>query len=198
MNFKNKEQIIEDLYSRKYKLVLGFCMRFTFGDIHEAENLTQDIFLNAYSNLDKFRGDSKVDTWFYRITKNHCLNYVRYKNQHKRHANKIYSVEKIIEDHNTLDYEHGGKYYNLYKYLEDKKQPNILNSIIQKNYLEQIIELIQTLSPLHKECILSFLDTDDFNSYEEVSEKLGVPVNTVRSRLSRARSIFKRKVKIRL
>ena len=79
-----KEKIIEDLYNRKYKSVLGYCRRFTFGDTYEAENLTHDIFLNAYNNLDNFKWHSKIDTWLYKITRNVCINYIRYKKQNKR------------------------------------------------------------------------------------------------------------------
>ena len=40
---------------------------------HDAEDVSQDVFLQAYRSLDKFRGDAKWSTWLYRITVNTCL-----------------------------------------------------------------------------------------------------------------------------
>ena len=67
---KNKEKIFDDLYKRKYKMVAGYCKRYTNGDRHEAEDLAHEIFINAYKGLDKFNNKSTVDTWLFRIMKN--------------------------------------------------------------------------------------------------------------------------------
>src|SRR5208283_1842219 len=40
----------------------------------DAEDATQEIFLNVYNNIKSFRGDSKISTWIYRITVNVCKN----------------------------------------------------------------------------------------------------------------------------
>ena len=43
----------------------------------DAEDITQDVFIRVYKNLDKFRGDSKLSTWLYRITVNTFINRTR-------------------------------------------------------------------------------------------------------------------------
>lgn len=44
------------------------------GDTSDAEDVTQDVFLQAWRSLDQFRGDSALSTWLYRVVTNRCLN----------------------------------------------------------------------------------------------------------------------------
>jgi len=56
--------------------VVGWCLRFA-GDREEACDLAQAIFAKAYVNLTSFRGDCKVSTWLYAITRSECMNYLK-------------------------------------------------------------------------------------------------------------------------
>jgi RNA polymerase sigma-70 factor (ECF subfamily) len=56
--------------------VVGWCLRFA-GDREEACDLAQAIFAKAYVNLASFRGDSKISTWLYAITRSECMNYLK-------------------------------------------------------------------------------------------------------------------------
>ena len=47
------------------------------GSPEEAEDLLQEIFLQAYRKLDSFKGDASIGTWLYRLAINHCLDHVR-------------------------------------------------------------------------------------------------------------------------
>ena len=51
-------------------------MRFT-GDKEEANDLAQAIFLKAFRQLGSFRGESKISTWLYSITRSECMNYLK-------------------------------------------------------------------------------------------------------------------------
>ncbi len=48
-------------------------------DHEDANDVTQDIFVKVWNNLDSFREDSKVFTWIYRIATNECLNFLNKK-----------------------------------------------------------------------------------------------------------------------
>ena len=54
------------------------------GDPHEAEDATQEVFVRALKSADKFRAESSVSTWLYRITTNYCLNQVRNRSTRRR------------------------------------------------------------------------------------------------------------------
>ena len=64
------------LYQRHRPLVYSICLRMT-GNTSEAEDLTQEIFIQLLGKAGSFRGDSKFSTWLYRFTTNHVLMYFR-------------------------------------------------------------------------------------------------------------------------
>ena len=59
----------------------------------EAEDLLQEIFLQAYRKLPDFRGESAVGTWLYRLAMNRCLDYL--KNRHTRAANMSTTLDEM-------------------------------------------------------------------------------------------------------
>jgi len=66
----------EELFRQHHKKVVAWCLRFT-GDRDEAHDLAQAIFLKAFRQLGSFRGESKISTWLYSITRSECMNYLR-------------------------------------------------------------------------------------------------------------------------
>ena len=64
--------IIEQYKANVFRTCLGFVH-----DREDAEELTQDVFVNIYRNLNRFKGDSTFSTWIYRIAVNSSLNHLR-------------------------------------------------------------------------------------------------------------------------
>ena len=67
---------LADLYERHRHMVYSLCLRMT-GNVMEAEDLTQDIFIQLLYKVGTFRGESKFSTWLYRLTKNQVLMHIR-------------------------------------------------------------------------------------------------------------------------
>jgi len=64
---------------RKYeKFVFAIALRYV-ASYDDAEDLTQEVFIKALNNLKKFKQDSSLKTWLYRITVNACITFVRKK-----------------------------------------------------------------------------------------------------------------------
>ncbi len=59
----------ETLYRAHVGRIYAFCLR-SCGDVHRAENLTQDTFVRAYKHLGAFKGDSALSTWLFSIALN--------------------------------------------------------------------------------------------------------------------------------
>src|SRR5437870_4767687 len=47
------------------------------GDAQEAEDLAQEVFVTLFRTLKGFRAESRLSTWIYRVTRNHCLNRIK-------------------------------------------------------------------------------------------------------------------------
>ena len=67
---------VQELFRRHYPKVVAWCLRLT-GDREDAYDLAQAIFTKAYRNLDSFRGESKISTWLYSITRSECMNFLK-------------------------------------------------------------------------------------------------------------------------
>lgn len=75
--FKNGNTSVFDRLFEKYRVPLySICYRFTRNEA-DARELTQDIFIKVYRNLEKFNEKSKFFTWLYRIAVNACLSFKR-------------------------------------------------------------------------------------------------------------------------
>jgi len=63
---KHKSQVFKTIYS--------FC-----GNTSDAEDIAQEVFISVWKNAKKFKGQSSVSTWLYRITVNKCIDWMRKK-----------------------------------------------------------------------------------------------------------------------
>lgn len=75
----NNTRLFEFLHKEFHDMVHHMCLGFVKGDIDVANDLTQEVFINTWKALDRFKGASSYKTWIYRITMNTCLNHLRNK-----------------------------------------------------------------------------------------------------------------------
>mgnify|MGYP006077029911 CR=1 FL=1 len=87
----------------------------------EAEEVSQDTFIKAYKNINKFKGDSKFSTWLYRITYHTCLDAIK---KNKNH-NISFEINEI-----TLNLVHSVE--NILEGIERKERANIMNDCLLK------------------------------------------------------------------
>ena len=110
-------------FYEKYKtLVFNLALRYT-GIMEEAEEITQDVFVAAHRHLDKFRGESDVNTWLYRITLNRCHDWSRSRSRKKRSF-----IQRWL---NANDEPEPGHWNHPGVQLEEKEELRVLMSCIQ-------------------------------------------------------------------
>ena len=85
-NLKNKRQdayslLIDNFQNKVYSTCISFVP-----NREDAEDIAQEVFLEVFNSIHKFKGDSKLSTWIYKITTNKCLEFIRKKNTKKRFA----------------------------------------------------------------------------------------------------------------
>ena len=66
----------EELYRQHARRLFSLVVR-VVGSAEDAEDLVQEVFLQAHRKLAGFRGESTLGTWLYRLTMNHCLDHLR-------------------------------------------------------------------------------------------------------------------------
>jgi RNA polymerase sigma-70 factor, ECF subfamily len=82
---------IGDLYERHSRRVYSLCFRMT-GDREEAEDLTQEVFIQLLRKIGSFRGESQFSTWLYRLTVNQVLMHIRRSTKHRQAAYDLSAI----------------------------------------------------------------------------------------------------------
>jgi len=85
-----------DQLMRKYQQRIYMHIRKMVIDHDDADDLTQEVFVKVWHNLDKFRKDSQLFTWLYRIASNECLNFLQKKR--RRYFLPIHDVRKELAE----------------------------------------------------------------------------------------------------
>lgn len=149
------EVLVKQNMKRAYFVALGF-----LGSHDSAMDISQEAFIRAYRNFDKFDKNRNFFTWYYKILKNLCLNFIR--------DNKNRNKENFLELRNKI--------------LSSDSPDFILE---EKELWQNLYEAIEKLSNDERE-ILVLREFEDM-SYAEISELLNIPEGTVMSRLYYAR-----------
>ena len=103
----------EALYRMHVDKVYGLCLRMT-GNVAEAEDCTQEAFIQAWNKLSKFRGDSAFSTWIHRIAVNTVLGRIR---KSQRERDRIQAVTDISPAPETVG--DSGNFEDLQQAVDD-------------------------------------------------------------------------------
>ncbi|MGD9588394.1 MAG: RNA polymerase sigma factor [Pyrinomonadaceae bacterium] len=165
----------EELYQRHHRRVYSICLRM-LQNPYEAEDLTQDVFIQLYRKVGSFRGDSAFTTWLHRMTVNQVLMHFRKRNV---------KFEKVTEEGDTPDQIVAG--------TADPERMPIVDKIALENAIEELPDGYKNVFLLH--------DVEGFE-HEEVARILGCSVGTSKSQLHKARlklrKLLKKKANPRL
>jgi len=147
----------EEVYRTYHRRVYAQCLRMT-RSVAEAEDLTQEVFIQLYRKLKTFRGDSLFTTWLHRLTTNAVL----------MHFRKVAArPEQTAEDAETLNGFAGGT-------------PG--GSLVDRIALD---EAIRQLSPGYR-AVFILHDIEGYE-HHQISQMLGCAVGTSKSQLHKAR-----------
>ena len=165
----------EELILKHEKIVYNVAFRM-MNHSEDAKDLSQEVFIKAYKNLEKFDERSSFSTWLYRITTNTCIDEMR-----KRKGKQSYSLEEELEN------EEGSMQRQI---ADEGDTPE--ESLLRNEQKSEILQALDTLSEEHKAAII-LRDVKGL-SYEEIAEILELSLGTVKSRISRARNQLKNEI----
>jgi len=161
---ENKE-LYSELVMRYQKKLLRYAY-YLLKNSAEAEDAVQNSFIKAYKGLFTFNVKKKFSSWIYRITHNEAINLLRKRG------------EQISLEENS--------------YLTDKlpSNDNIQLEMEKKDIGKKVRQILLTLPSKYKEPLILYFLED--KSYEDISDILRLPVNTVGTRISRGKTMLKK------
>lgn len=146
-----------------YRAASGFVYNVAYRIVHsreDAEEVTQEVFLNIYRNLKYFRLESSFKTWAYRIATNCAINHFKGAAREKTRREEYYKSSDPWQAVN-----------------ESRKNGMACD--------EAINLLLKAINPDQRACVV--LRNVEGLSYRQIADTLKISINTVRSRLKRAR-----------
>lgn len=165
---KGDPRAFRELVRRHQDRVFSMNLRM-LGDRHEAEDVSQEVFVAVHRHLPRFRGECKLSTWIYRVARNHCLNRLKY-NERRESGGEA--------DLDRLDAaEHPGL-------STPPERPD--RALLGAEERTQVQRALQRLSAEHR--LIVILRDIEGMSYEDIGRIAELPPGTVKSRLHRARS----------
>ena len=177
------ERAFNELVKAYERRVFGLVFRM-LNNRAEAEDLTQEVFVQVFKAIGTFRGESKLSTWVYRIAVNLCKNRAKY--LRVRHTGEQDQLDDVAE---RLP-------------LSQARNANVAqvarpDEAMAGRQVEEIVrQAISEVDENFRECLI-LCDVEEL-SYEEIAEITQLPAGTVKSRIFRARAQLRELVEKKL
>lgn len=164
--FQNGEQEVFRYLVERYQEKVRNIVFSIFNDVDLVDDISQEVFIKVFKALPNFRFESSFYTWIYRITVNKCRDELR-----KKKVKRFFSFASFEKATNL-------------------KIENMATTTFDDENMMGVIE--ETLKKLPEKFRMPIILKDiDGLSYDEIAEVLDCQVGTVKSRLSRGRTMLK-------
>lgn len=140
------------------------------GNCEEAEDVLQDVLLKVYKNLFSFKAHASFKVWLYRIAINTCNSFLRH-----RKLKRILSLDWLYESEPGIELESSLDFHS---------------NIDRREEFNRLLSALSGLSKSDRQLLILWAYEE--LSYEEISGICSIPLGTVKSRLSRAKSQFRK------
>lgn len=156
---------------KKYKKIVLTLIRRMIKDEDDVDDLVQETFIKAFSALNTFQYGYSFSSWIYRIASNNCIDFLR---------KKRFTMVSISSQYDDSDEDHE------IEIKDNSYQPDI--SLMNDEKKQLLLDAIEKLPENYRE-IIKMRHEEDMD-YKEISDKLNLPLGTVKAHLFRARKIL--------
>ncbi|MCW2119503.1 RNA polymerase sigma factor [Flavobacterium sp. 7A] len=163
----------QDMYKQHKSLVYNVALSYV-QNVEDAEEITQDVFVQLHQSIGTFKSQSSLKTWIYRIAINKSLDFLKHKKSQKRFFIFGKRSDNEYEIQNISNFEHPGIL------LENKEKSKLLFEVIN--------ELVE------KQKTAFILSKIDGLTNPEISVIMEITVSAVESLLFRAKENLKKKL----
>lgn len=165
----------EELVEFHQEKVLNTCFRFV-NNKEDAEDLTQEVFIEVYRSIGHFREDAELSTWIYRIAVNKSLDFIRKKKRKKRFA-FVLSLTGFGDEE---------------KELQIPALPNPQTDLEQKERIQILNRAIDSM-PENQKVAITLSKYEGFSN-NEIAEIMETSVSAVESLVHRAKNNLHKKL----
>jgi RNA polymerase sigma-70 factor (ECF subfamily) len=158
--------LAESYQRRVYLLALHYCR-----DSHDAEDLSQEVWLKAFRALGSFRGEASFYTWLRHIIVNSFLNYRRASIRRLRNTRTSADIESLVEMNESNN-------------QTPTRSQDAEGDIHTKILLDRVLEALGELTPQQR--LIFLLKHREGMTYEEISKAFGCSTGTAKKALFRA------------
>jgi RNA polymerase sigma-70 factor, ECF subfamily len=183
----NEQDIIKGLHEKDEKAFRKVVEAFKknvyhtcFGFVHnkqDAEDIAQDVFIELYRSVTKFRGDSKLSTWVYRICVNKSLNHIR---KHKN-SKLLYPIEMLFRGVRDEDSR------------VEMTEPSSHEDGVERKEMKRVLHQAIDSLPENQRTAFTLSKFDDL-SYNEIAEVMKTSLSAVESLIHRAKLSLQKKL----
>lgn len=166
----DREQVFERLFERYSQPVSYFFARRGFTP-EECLELTQETFIGVYRGMDRFRHESKVETWLFTIAANIWRNEIRSRSAEKREGQEIPLDGELDSGPRLIEV--------------PAADEGPLADLIERERRARVREALDKLPPQMRRCLTLRIDRQ--LKYREIAEILQISIDTVKSQLFQAR-----------
>lgn len=163
------EQLVK-LYSKYVYTTAFFMMR----DTHDAEDISQEVFVKVYLSISNFRGLSSFKTWIRKLTINTCIDKLRIK---AKTSDKKVGLESFEDS---------------FEIIFPSFNHNLEKNFLTRETLKEVLDIIVQMDESYR-IPLILRDLQDY-SYREIASLINKPIGTVKTNIHRARKIIKEKL----
>jgi len=172
---KGEQKAYDRLMSKYQQMIHNLIFRMIYKK-EDVEDLSQEAFIKAFNSLEKFDKQFSFATWLCKIATNNCIDYLRKKKL------STFSIDKEIEsDEDNMQFEIPDKNFTPDKNILDSERKKVLQ------------DAIQSLPEKYRQVII--LRHQEEMDYEEIAEKLDLPLGTIKAHIFRAREMLYKSLK---
>ena len=161
-----QEKLLAEFTEEYMEKIFYFCLKRT-GNNFEAEDLTQDIAINVFCEINKGTVPSCFSAWVWQIVRNRYYVWAK-----KKHLQTELVTDEDISECDIMD-----------------ENSNVVDSIIEEEQLSLLRRELAFIKDEYRNILVAYY-IDDM-SIRQISENVSLPVETVKKRLQRARNILK-------
>ena len=177
------------IYDKYFGYIQYYCYMKMRGDNNLAKDLTHEIMIKVYQNLDQYKVNYTFSSWVYRITKNYVVDYVRKEKKHLTDMNRSISIQNKVSSESDNVYELGIVGCDMLKNDSLDPEGGFIKNELRQTRVSILKEYLSRINEQDRLILLMYYYED--MSYDEIASKLKIGLSKMKVSLFRSKNKLK-------